>query len=254
MFKRIGNLIRSIINAILGRAEEKVTVSRMELALREIRQNFAQYQESVAKAIAYEKKAQRKFDEEQKRYDRLTEQATVAAQRSLDAATDKEKTDNENLAKRALQLRRDCAHRLEIFKSTYEKAQVQAKEARDRLVEAQKAIEERKVQLKHAKVLDELNKTKREVAEIPAKLDIDSAMSVFDKGMEHVVDESETLKAMDELALSEGEKLDARLEEITKKDEISSEFEELLNQISSKKTGEVGKVKETPEIDSTKAE
>ncbi len=255
MFKRLINIIRSFFNNLLTGAEKKVTISSMELALREIHSNLGKYKESVAKAIAYEKKAERKYQEEKQRYERLTQQALTAAKQSLEAKTEKERIENENLAKRALQLRKECEKRVELFNNAYFQAKNQSEEAKTLFENSAKQVEEKARQLKHAKVLDELNKSKREVSEISSKLDIDSAMSVFDKGMERVLDESETLKAFDDLALSEGDKLDEKLEQLTKRDEISSEFDELIKQVSGKSPAKediTEKEKVPQELDPTK--
>ncbi len=255
MFKRLINLIKSFFNKILSGAEKQVTISSMELALREIHQNLGKYKESVARAIAFEKKAERKYEEEKQRYERLTQQALTAAKQSLEAKEERERIENENLAKRALQLRKECEKRVELFRNAYEQANKQSEEAKALFENSAKQVEDRARQLKHARVLDELNKSKREVSEISSKLDIDSAMSVFDKGMERVMDESETLKAFDELALSEGEKLDEKLEQLTKRDEISSEFDELIKQVSGKDSEkqDISEKEKLPEeIDPTK--
>ena len=211
-------------------AEKKYTIQEMEQAYREMQMNLFKYKESVAQAIAYEKRTKRKYEEALKKYNELTEQAKLAAKKSLET-TGREKSKYEKLAKRALQLRAEMETTLAALKASYENAKNTSKLAQQKYNEAAEEIEKRARQLKEARILDELNKSRRELVTLSEELDIDSAAKIFDEGLERVQTESEKLEALDKLSVTEGERLDKELEELTRKTEIDRQFEELLAEV-----------------------
>jgi phage shock protein A len=239
MFERLGRLIRSFVNSILGRAERRMTIPEMEQALREMRVKLYKFKETVATAMAHEKRAKRRLDAERARYKRLTEQARLAAEQSLTAPPSK-RAHFEKLAKRALQLRGECDKNIAALKSAWTQAKRAAESAKANFERAAEEVEKRARALKEAQIISELTKARRELQGLDETLDIDSAARAFDEGLERIHTEAEKLEALDRLVLSEGEELDRELAKITSKTEVDRQFEDLLSELK----GEQPKVEE----------
>ncbi|MBI2569904.1 MAG: PspA/IM30 family protein [Candidatus Schekmanbacteria bacterium] len=231
MFSRIARLFKSIVNAILGRAESQLTIPQMELAHREMQQNLFKYKQAVAGAIAYEKRAQRKLEEERQRYDALTEKAKVAVQQSLQVTDAGRKAELEQLAKRALQLRKQAEDALKTMESAHGQAAAQSDAAKKRFNVAADEVEKRARQLQQARTIADLNKSRAEVTKMAGSLDINSSAGIFDEGLERVLSSSDRLDAMDNLALSEGQELDQKLAELTGESGVQNDFDAMVAEL-----------------------
>lgn len=254
MFKRFVRLIKSMLSTILGKAEDTLTVPRMEHSLREMQDNLFRFKESVSSALTYEKQCKRRYENERLRYSKLTKYAQVAARESV-AANTSQKIKLEKLAKRALQLRSESTHSIEILKDSWKLAKVTAEQSKTNYLAAIEEVEKRARQLNQAKILDELNQARKEILSVREEFDIGSAAQTFDESYKTILNESERLEVMDKLILGEGNQMDHELEQFASRIEIEREFKSLLEDISESKmeksqSTNTNKLLEEEELDS----
>src|SRR5690606_9262892 len=106
IFKRLRDLTMASINDLLDKAEDPVKM--LNQFLRDMEQDILEAEAAVAKQIAIEKKFKQQTEEAQDLVSRREEQALKALEQG-----------NEDLARRALQDKKEQQARLDEFKSQH---------------------------------------------------------------------------------------------------------------------------------------
>ncbi len=120
LFKRIRDITAASVNDILDKAEDPVKM--INQFLRDMEEDIAEAEVSVAKQIAIEKRFKEQRDE-----------AAVLVQKRADQAQKALEMSNEDLARRALQDKHEQQDRLTTFSAEYDKAKVLADDLRTKL-------------------------------------------------------------------------------------------------------------------------
>lgn len=131
IFKRIRDITLASINDLIDRAEDPVKM--LNQYLRDMEDDIAEAEVSVAKQIAIEKKLRHQWEEAQEMVEKREEQAMKAVEAG-----------NEDLARRALQDKKEHQRRAEDFKSQYENAKSNADQLRSQLQEMKSEYEKMK--------------------------------------------------------------------------------------------------------------
>lgn len=122
IFKRIRDISAAAVNDMVDRAEDPVKM--LSQYLRDMEDDIADAEISIAKQIAIEKKFKHQFEESQEMVDKRNEQATKALE-----------SENEDLARRALQDKKEHQQKAEDFKTQYDNAKSNADQLRKQLSE-----------------------------------------------------------------------------------------------------------------------
>jgi phage shock protein A len=120
LFKRIRDITSANINDLLDKAEDPVKM--INQFLRDMEEDIAEVELSVAKQIAMEKRFKEQRDESTALVEKRQEQAMKALELG-----------NEDLARKALQDKKDQQERLDTFSHEYDKAKVLADDLRHKL-------------------------------------------------------------------------------------------------------------------------
>jgi len=120
LFKRIRDITAASINDLIDKAEDPVKM--INQFLRDMEEDIAEAETSVAKQIAMEKRFREQRDEASALVDKRQEQAVKALELG-----------NEELARKALQDKKDQQERFDTFSQEYEKARVLADDLRHKL-------------------------------------------------------------------------------------------------------------------------
>ncbi len=120
LFKRIRDITAASVNDLLDKAEDPVKM--INQFLRDMEEDIAEAEVSVAKQIAVEKRFKEQRDEAASLVKKRAEQAEKALEMN-----------NEDLARRALQDKREQQERFETYSAEYDKAKGLATDLRGKL-------------------------------------------------------------------------------------------------------------------------
>lgn len=120
LFKRIRDITAASVNDVLDKAEDPVKM--INQFLRDMEEDIAEAEVAVAKQIAIEKRFKEQRDE-----------AAVLVQKRADQAQKALEMGNEDLARRALQDKREQQDRSTTFSAEYDKAKILADDLRGKL-------------------------------------------------------------------------------------------------------------------------
>jgi phage shock protein A len=221
MFKRIGRFLKAIVNAIIGEAEGTIPVTMLEETVREMLDNLRGLREATATTIAFETKAKRELDAQNARVRNLERQAEEALRQG-----------NEKLARRALQLQMEAKGTRDQAEQTYKVGRQRAENARTRLKIEEERIQGKIRQLGEIKAVHQMNEAQRRMQAITDQYNVDGAVATFDKTAAKITDEADRLRAMDSIAISEGEELDRQLAALSQKSEVDAALESLKARVA----------------------
>jgi phage shock protein A len=221
MFKRIGRFLKAIVNAIIGEAESTIPVTMLEETVREMLDNLRGLREATATTIAFELKAKRELDAQNARVRNLDRQAEEALRQG-----------NEKLARRALQLQMEAKGTRDQAEQTFRVGHQRAENARTKLKVEEERIQGKIRQLGELKAIHQMNDAQRRMQSITDQYNVDGAVSAFDKTAAKISDEADRLRAMDSIAVSEGEELDRQLAAISQKSEVDAALESLKARVA----------------------
>ncbi|CAG9613138.1 Protein LiaH [Bacillus rhizoplanae] len=197
MFKRLRDLTMSNVYALIEKAEDPIKMT--DQYLRDMQEDVEEAEKSVAAQIALEKKFKLLYEEQSTLVTKREEQAHMAVQ-----------ANNIDLARRALEEKKNAEQKMNEYKTSYEQNKLAADNLRAKLEEMRKQLTELK------------NKRETLVARVNAanaQKNINKAMSGFD---------SNTAKAglsrMEEKALQLEAEAEASGEIYKKEKSLDEEF------------------------------
>lgn len=120
LFKRFRDITSATVNDLLDKAEDPVKM--INQFVRDMEADIAEAEVSVAKQIAMEKRFKEQMDEEQALVQKREEQAMKALELG-----------NEELARKALQDKKDQQEKLDLYTSEYQKSKALADDLRHKL-------------------------------------------------------------------------------------------------------------------------
>ena len=221
IFKRLRDLTMATINDLLDKAEDPVKM--LNQFLRDMEEDIRDAEAAVAKQIAIEKKLKQQMEEALEMVTRREEQALKALEQG-----------NEDLARKALQDKKEHQQRYEEFKRQHEVAKTSADQLRSQLDEmkAEYAKMKNKKDLLVARA--EAAKAQKQINQAMSGFGADNAAKGFDRMEEKVLRLEAEAEASKELR-STNRSLDDELAQLDKNDDVEDELAALKAKLAEKK-------------------
>ncbi|MCS7460795.1 PspA/IM30 family protein [Paenibacillus doosanensis] len=221
IFKRLRDLTMASINDLLDKAEDPVKM--LNQFLRDMEEDINEAEVAVAKQIAVEKKFKQQYEEAQEMVQKREDQALKALEQG-----------NEDLARRALQDKKEHQTRYDEMKKQYDVAKGNADRLRDQLSE----MKDEFTKLKNKKDLliarAEAAKAQKQINQAMSGFGSDNAAKGFDRMSEKVLQMEAEAEASNELR-SKSRSLDDELDQLGKNDGVDDELAALRAKLAAKK-------------------
>ncbi|WP_345243470.1 PspA/IM30 family protein [Pontibacillus salipaludis] len=216
LFKRVGTVVNSELNAMLDKAEDPVKM--LDQFMRDMEKDIREAESAVAKQIANEKMLKRKYDDVQALVDKRQDQA----EKAIEAG-------NEDLAKRALQDKKNQQEQSESLKESWERARTDSESLRQKLDEMKKEYQEMKLKKDSLKARAESAKTRTKMNRTMSGISSDESKRGFERMEEKVMKYEAEAETSEDLS-SESRSLDDEFEEL-EKDGVDDELAELKKKL-----------------------
>ncbi|MDO6656152.1 PspA/IM30 family protein [Anaerobacillus sp. 1_MG-2023] len=213
MFKRVKTIMSSELNAALDKAEDPVKM--LEQFMRDMEADIREAETAVAKQISNEKMLKKKWDDANSMVTKRQGQAEKALH-----------SDNDDLARRALQDKKDHEAKAETLKVSYERAKADADSLRSKLDEMKEEYRQMQLKKDSLKARAESAKTKTKINRAMSDIGGDDSKRGFERMEEKVLQyeaEAETSEDM----RSKNRSLDDELAALDKNNGIDDELAEL---------------------------
>jgi phage shock protein A len=233
MLSRIGTLLKANINDLISKAEDPEKILNQLIV--DMREQLIDAKKQVAVAIADEKKLKKQYEKENKQAQEWEKKAMMAVRAGRD-----------DLAKEALQRKKEHAELSSEYKKQWEAQKNAAEQLRSSLRQLNDKIEEAKRKKGLLIARKKRAEAQKNIQDTMAGLDDTAAFDAFDR-MEDKVDQMEAeAEASSELAgeLS-GDSLTSKFEEL----EEDQGSDEALDALKAKMGMEEGAEAEEPEAD-----
>jgi len=221
IFKRLRDLTMASINDMLDKAEDPVKM--LNQFLRDMEEDIQEAETAVARQIAVELKFKQQYEEAEEMVQKRTEGAMKALEQG-----------NEDLARRALEDKKEHQIRFDEMKAQY----AVAKENADRLRAQLAEMKDEFIKMKNKKDLliarAEAAKAQKQINQAMSGFGTDNASKGFDRMSEKVLQMEAEAKASGELRGS-NKSLDDELNALGKKDGVDDELAALKAQLAAKK-------------------
>ncbi len=221
VFKRLRDLTMASINDLLDKAEDPVKM--LNQFLRDMEEDIQEAESGVAKQIAIEMKFKQQVDEAEDMVQKRTEQAMKALEQG-----------NEDLARRALEDKKEHQNRFDELKIQYTTAKTNADQLRSQLSE----MKDEYNKLKNKKDLliarAEAAKAQKQINQAMSGFGSDNAAKGFDRMSEKVLQMEAEAKASSELRGS-NKSLDDELDSLGAGSGVDDELAAMKAQLAAKK-------------------
>lgn len=221
IFKRLRDLTMASINDLLDKAEDPVKM--LNQFLRDMEEDIREAEIAVAKQIAIEKKFKQQYEETLEMVQKREEQALKA----LEAG-------NEDLARRALQDKKEHQQRHDEMKGQFETAKANADRLRSQLAEMKDEFGKMKNKKDILVARAEAAKAQKQINQAMSGFGSDNASKGFDRMSEKVLQLEAEAEASGELN-SKGKSLDDEFAALGKSDGVDDELAALKAKLAARK-------------------
>ncbi|WP_127584103.1 PspA/IM30 family protein [Paenibacillus koleovorans] len=221
IFKRLRDMTMASINDLLDKAEDPVKM--LNQFLRDMEQDIQEAESAVAKQIAIEKKFKQQLEEAQEMVSRREEQALKALEQG-----------NEDLARRALQDKKEHQIRVDDFKNQHAVAKTNADRLRSQLEEMKDEFGKMKNKKDLLVARAEAAKAQKHINQAMSGFGTDNAAKGFDRMSEKVMQLEAEAEASSDLRAS-NRSLDDELNQLDKNDGVDDELAALRAKLAEKK-------------------
>ncbi|MFC9775713.1 PspA/IM30 family protein [Paenibacillus chitinolyticus] len=221
IFKRLRDLTMASMNDLLDKAEDPVKM--LNQFLRDMEQDIQEAEVAVAKQIAIEKKFKQQYEEAEEMVGKRTEQAMKALEQG-----------NEDLARRALEDKKEHQTRFDEMKRQYDIAKTNADQLRNQLSEMKDEFSKMKNKKDLLIARAEAAKAQKHINQAMSGFGTDNAAKGFDRMSEKVLQLEAEAQASGELR-SKGKSLDDELDQLGKSDGIDDELAAMKAKLAEKK-------------------
>jgi phage shock protein A len=174
IFKRLRDMTMASINDLLDKAEDPVKM--LNQFLRDMEEDILEAEAAVAKQIAIEKKFKLQFEESDEMVTKRTEQAMKALE-----------SGNEDLARRALEDKKEHQVRFDELKRQYDLAKTNADQLRGQLTEMKDEFNKMKNKKDLLIARAETAKAQKQINQAMSGFGTDNAAKGFDRMSEKVL-------------------------------------------------------------------
>lgn len=174
IFKRLRDMTMASVNDLLDKAEDPVKM--LNQFLRDMEEDILEAESAVAKQIAIEKKFKLQFEEAEEMVTKRTEQAMKALE-----------TGNEDLARRALEDKKEHQVRFDELKRQYDLAKTNADQLRSQLSEMKDEFNKMKNKKDLLIARAETAKAQKQINQAMSGFGTDNAAKGFDRMSEKVL-------------------------------------------------------------------
>lgn len=223
IFKRIRDISAASINDLIDKAEDPVKM--LNQYLRDMEDDIADAEISVARQIAIEKKFKHQFEESQEMVDKRAEQAMKALE-----------SGNEDLAKRALQDKKQHQEKADEFNTQHDNAKTNADQLRKQLLEMKDEFEKMKNKKDILVARAETAKAQKKINQTMSGFGKDSGAKGFERMSEKVLQMESEAEASADLKNS-SRSLDNELDALGD-DDVDDDLAALKAQMAAKKKSE----------------
>ncbi|WP_188453412.1 PspA/IM30 family protein [Virgibacillus oceani] len=203
-FKRVSTVVSSELNAMLDKAEDPVKM--LDQFMRDMAEDIREVEAAVAKQIANEKMLKRKADDAQAMVDKRQKQAEQAIE-----------SGNEDLARRALQDKKEHEGQAALLKESWERAKADSDLVRNKLEEMKKEYQQMKLKKDSLKARAESAKTRTKMNRTMSSIGSDSSRQGFERMEEKVMRFEAEAETSEDLSRA-SRTLDDEFEDLEKND------------------------------------
>ncbi|MBO9608398.1 MAG: PspA/IM30 family protein [Paenibacillaceae bacterium] len=221
IFKRLRDMTMASINDLLDKAEDPVKM--LNQFLRDMEEDILEAEAAVAKQIAIEKKFKQQYEEAEELVTRREEQAMKALEQG-----------NEDLARRALQDKKEQQARYDELKTLYTTAKANADQLRSQLSEMKDEFGKMKNKKDLLIARAETAKAQKSINQAMTGFGVDNAAKGFDRMTEKVMQMEAEAQASSELRGS-NRSLDDELSQLDKSGGVDDELAALKARVAAKK-------------------
>jgi phage shock protein A len=221
IFKRLRDLTMGSINDLLDKAEDPVKM--LNQFLRDMEEDILEAEASVAKQIAIEKKFKQQYEEAEEMVTKRGEQAMKALEQN-----------NEDLARRALEDKKEQQARYDELKRQYDISKTNADQLRGQLTEMKDEFNKMKNKKDLLIARAESAKAQKQINQAMSGFGTDNAAKGFDRMSEKVLQMEAEAQASGELR-SSNRSLDDELDQLSKGDGVDDELAALKAKLAEKK-------------------
>jgi len=216
LFKRVKTVVSSELNSVLDKAEDPVKM--LDQYMRDMAEDIREVEAAVAKQIANEKMLKRKANDA----NAMVEKRMQQAEKAIEAG-------NEDLARRALQDKKDHDATARTLNESWERAKKDADTLRDKLDEMKKEYQQMKLKQDSLKARAESAKTRTKINRSMSSVGDDASKQGFDR-MEEKVMRFEAEAETSEDISRESRSLDDEFEAL-EKDDVDDELAALKERL-----------------------
>ncbi|MDQ1910224.1 PspA/IM30 family protein [Paenibacillus sp. GD4] len=220
IFKRLRDLTMASINDLLDKAEDPVKM--LNQFLRDMEQDILEAESAVAKQIAIEKKFKQQYEEALEMVQKREEQALQALEKG-----------NEDLARRALQDKKEHQARYDEMKQQYDVAKGNADRLRQQLQEMKDEFSKLKSKKEVLVARAEAAKAQKQINQAMSGFGTDNGAKGFDRMSEKVLQLEAEAEASNELR-SKNKSLDDELNQLGKNDGVDDELAALRAKLAAR--------------------
>jgi phage shock protein A len=220
IFKRLRDLTMASINDLLDKSEDPVKM--LNQFLRDMEEDILEAEAAVAKQIAIEKKFKQQTEEAQDLVSRREEQALKALEQG-----------NEDLARRALQDKKEHQARLDEFKNQHAVAKTNADRLRAQLTDMKEEFNKMKSKKDLLVARAEAAKAQKHINQAMSGFGTDNAAKGFDRMSEKVMQLEAEAEASNDIRAS-SRSLDDELNQLDKTGGVEDEMAALRAKLAEK--------------------
>jgi phage shock protein A len=221
IFKRLRDLTMASVNDLLDKAEDPVKM--LNQFLRDMEEDIQEAEVAVAKQIAIEKKFKQQYEEADEMVNKRGEQAMKALEQG-----------NEELARKALQDKKEHQERLDVFKGQFDIAKTNADQLRSQLTEMKEEFGKMKNKKDLLIARAESAKAQKQINQAMSSFGTDNAAKGFDRMSEKVLQLEAEAQASGELR-DKSRSLDDELSQLDKSGGVDDELAAMKAKLAEKK-------------------
>lgn len=209
LFDRIKRVVGANVNDLISKAEDPEKM--LEQAILEMQEDLVQLRQSVAQAIAAQKRTDKQYNDVQNEVNKWHKNAQLALQKG-----------DENLARQALERKKTATETATSLKASLDQQTVQVDSIKKNLTQLESKISEAKTKKEMLKARINAAKAQEQLGSMVSGMSSSSAMSAFERMEEKVMMQEARAQSTAELAGADLESQFAQLESSDVDDELAA--------------------------------